>query len=251
MAEPIFGPKAGVLACSLRGLASHAHAPSDSARGLIEWVSAEGCRGLVLDAIHPETRPRDLGRSARRDLAASIRRAELEWKGIDVFVPAAHLASAEHSDRALAAVIGAIDLAGELRTMGIGDEPVVTLDLPDELTEGVVRTIADAAERAGVIAACLSEKHQLFKRAIDLDAMHEAGADVVGALTSARTAQVRWGGPRIERRVDLFSVRGAIAIRKEHCAAVLDLSRTIEPTRTIGTAIAAWSKADPARGMGL
>jgi len=249
MAESIFGPSAGVLACSLRGLASHAHAPSDSARGLIEWVSAEGCRGVVLDAIHPEMRPRDLGRSARRDLAASVRRAELEWMGIDVFVPAAHLASAEHSDRALAAVIGAIELAGELRTMGIGDKPVVTLDLPDEPAEGVVRTIADAAERAGVIVACLSEKHQLLKRAIDLDAMHEAGADVVGALTTARTAQVRWGGPRIERRVDLFSVRGSLAIRTSPCAAVLDISRSFEPARTIGTAIQAWSKADPASGL--
>lgn len=249
MAESLFGPGAGHFACSLRGLASHAHAPSLTARGLIEWVSAQGCRAIVLDAIHPEMRPRDLGRSARRDLAASIRRAELEWKGIDVFVPAAHLVSVEHSDRALAAVLGAIDLAGELRTMGIGDEPVVTLDLPDEPVEGVERTIADAAERAGVIAACVSDAHPALKRAIDLDAMHEAGADVVGALTSYRTVQVRWGGPKAERRVDLISVTGALAIRTEPCAAVLDLSRSAEPAHTVSRALDAWARANPDRLM--
>ncbi len=245
MAEPLFGSRSGPLACSLRGLAAHAHAPSTSARGLLEWVASQGCRGVVLDAIHPETRPRELGRSARRDLAASIRRAELQWMGIDVFVPAAHLSSGETSDRALAAVFGAIEMAGELRTMGIGSEPVVTLDLPDDPALGVVQAIADASERSGVRAACLSGAHAPLNRAIDLDAMHEAGADVVGALTAAGTVQLRWGGPRVERRVDLLSVTSSLAIRTQPCDAVLDLSRSTDPAHTITRALDAWARANP------
>lgn len=245
------GAGAGLLACSMRGLAAHSHAPATSAKGLFDWFSSSGARAVVLDATHPELRPRDLGRSARRDLASAIRRSELEWKGIDVFVPTAHLASREHSDRALSAVIGAIEMAGELATLNIGEHAVVSFDLPDEPVEGVVREIASAAERTGVLAACLKDGHAGLCRAVDLDAMAEAGVDAVGAVTSATTAQVRWGGPRVERRVDLLAVTGAIAIRAEPCSAVLDLSKSMEPAQAIGAAIAAWSKADPASGLGL
>lgn len=245
------GAGAGPLACSMRGLASHAHAPAASAKGLLDWMSQAGARAVVLDATHPELRPRDLGRSARRDLASAIRRSELAWKGIDVFVPTAHLASCEHSDRALSAVIGAIELAGELAAFNIGEHAVVTFDLPDEPVDGVVREIVSAAERAGVLAACLRDGHAGLRRAVDLDALAEAGVDAVGAVTSATTAQVRWGGPRVERRVDLLAVTGAMAIRTEPCSAVLDLSKSMEPARTIDAAIVAWSKADPASGLGL
>lgn len=249
MTDPIHGTNAGALACSMRGLAGHVHAPANSARGLLDWFSGAGARAVVLDAVHPEIRPRDLGRSARRDLAAAIRRSELEWKGVDVFVPTAHLASREHSDRAVAAIVGAIELASELSTLQIGSGAVVTFDLPDEPADGVVREIASAADRLGVSVACLKDGHAGLGRAVDLDALAEAGVDAVGAVASAATAQVRWGGPRVERRIDLLSVIGAMAVRTEPCAAVLDLSKSIEPKRTIGAALAAWAQADPASGM--
>ncbi len=245
------GAGAGPLACSMRGLAAHAHAPARSAKGLLDWITSAGGRAVVLDATHPELRPRDLGRSARRDLASAIRRSELEWNGVDVFVPTAHLASTEHSDRALAAIVDAIELAGELATLNVGERAVVSFDLPDDPVEGVVREIAGAADRTGVVAASLKDGHAGLSRAVDLDALSDAGVDAVGAVTGSTTAQVRWGGPRVERRVDLLAVTGAMAIRTEPCSAVLDLTRSVEPARTLGAALAAWSKADPASGLGL
>lgn len=162
-----------------------------------------------------------------------------------MFVPAAHLASAETSDRALAAVLGAVELAGELRALGLDESPVVTFDLPDEPAPGVVSAIVSTAERQGVVAACPKKGHTGFSHALDLDAMAEIGAEIVGALTAPTTAQVRWGGPRIERRIDLLDVTGALAIRTTPCVAVLDLSRSADPAHTMEAAIAAWAKATP------
>lgn len=233
------------LACSMRGLAAHPLAPAAQARELIEWIASAGARSLILDAVHPELRARDLGRSARRDLAATIRRAELAWQGIDAFVPAAHLAAAETSDRALSAVLGAIELAGELRAMGLCESPVVALDLPDDPQPGVVSAIAAAAERLGVVAACPKEGHAGLSRTIDLDALAEVGADVVVPLSARSTAQVRWGGPRIERRVDLLSVTGALAVRGTPCGIALDLSKSADPTQALPAALSAWTRVNP------
>ncbi|MFZ9880777.1 MAG: hypothetical protein ACO3QC_05185, partial [Phycisphaerales bacterium] len=53
-------------------------------RVALELVSRLGYRGAQLSAADPATRPRDLGASARRDLAAALARSELACAGIDL-----------------------------------------------------------------------------------------------------------------------------------------------------------------------
>lgn len=215
----------------------------------MDWLARGGLTAAALDAAHPELRPRSLDRSARRDLAATLRRAQLAFAGIDIFVPAAHLAEPASADRALAAILSAIDLAGELRDTTASALPVVAFDLPDVPAPGAVASITSAAERAGVTASTLTGKHSPLRKALDLDALADTGASsaaVVGALTESALAQVRWGGPRPERRVDLLSVNASLAVRTSPVGVVIDLSRAADPTHALQAAITAWSKASPA-----
>ncbi len=109
-----------------------------------------GVRSVVLNAAAPGLRPRELGRSARRDVVSTVRRAGLEVAGLDLFVPPAHFADDESSDRAVHAMLGAIEFATDLA--GLAEcAPIVGTLLPrDEEAEDAVRAVASAADHAGV-----------------------------------------------------------------------------------------------------
>lgn len=113
-------------------------------REAIGWVAGLGYRGVQLNAADPATRPRDLGPSARRDLAATLARHELACAGIDLFIPPAHFHDATQQSRAFDAVIAAIGLGADL-----GRAPI-TAPLPDDLSTGIRQAIASEAERLGV-----------------------------------------------------------------------------------------------------
>ena len=230
------------LACSLRGLATATDVPATSARGLIDWVNWLGFRAVVLDTVHPELRPRSLDRSSRRDIAASLKRMQLAFAGIDVFVPAAHFTDLEHSDRAVAAVLGAIELAHDLSTLGAGGKPVVCLDLPDEPVEGVVGEIGAQAERHGVLLAALRGGQSGIGRSVDLDAIADAGVDPAGELADSTCVQARWGGPRAGRRVGLEPIAAALSMKPGGASCVLDLSHGRDAAITAQNALDAWSK---------
>lgn len=122
-------------------------AAGDEALGVREalaWISSIGYRGAQLNAADQATRPRDLGPSARRDLAATLARQELCCAGIDLFVPAAHFLDPMQQSRAVDAVLAAIGLAADL------ERAPVTAPLPDEIASGVRAAIAAEAERLGV-----------------------------------------------------------------------------------------------------
>lgn len=122
------------------------------ARAGLVRVAALGFRGVQLDATWPEFRPRNLDRSGRRDLAALLRMRELTCGGLDLFIPRHHFTQAEHQDRAVAAVQGAVDLAAEL-----GRVPV-SLTLPlEEGHDPLTTALVDAADRAGVRLAVHGE----------------------------------------------------------------------------------------------
>lgn len=104
------------LSLSLCDLASAAPNP----RAIIERVASEGFRCIQLDATLEGIRPRQLDRSGRRDLAALLRRLDLGLTGLDLFIPSSHLTSPEHTDRAVSAVIGAIELLADLRDLSVG-----------------------------------------------------------------------------------------------------------------------------------
>jgi sugar phosphate isomerase/epimerase len=135
--------------------------PAQALRDTLAALSAAGVRHVQLDATHAAIRPRDLDRSARRDLAALLRRLELSCSGLDIMVPPEHLAGPAHADRAVAAVCAAIALAGDLASLRGGavvarrthGDARVSLVLPDRPLPDVLTQISAAAELHGVLVA--------------------------------------------------------------------------------------------------
>lgn len=123
-----------------------AGAPRVDLRGAITVARQAGYRGLVLDATDPQTRPRELDRSARREIASLLRRNDLACAGVDVFVPAEHLKNPATVDRAVNAVLGAIELAADLASAF----RVVNVALPTTDALGVGAALREHAEHVGV-----------------------------------------------------------------------------------------------------
>lgn len=115
------------LSLALGGLLDGPDASAVS-RGCESAVRA-GCRSVQVSASERATRPREMGRSARRDLAALVRRHGLTCSGVDLFVPARHLMSPETIDRAAEALLAAAELAGELGSL-TGGRGVLATALP-------------------------------------------------------------------------------------------------------------------------
>lgn len=104
-----------------------------SSRDWIEWAADAGFAGVAIDAMAPGCRARELDRSARRELAALLRRRELALVGVDLWIPASHFLAGNHADRAMSATLGAIELAGELQSLVGGPMgPVLSMVLPSE-----------------------------------------------------------------------------------------------------------------------
>src|SRR5262245_53671945 len=141
---------------SLAGLAPGDGTPwSGGPRRAIDWAASLRWRGVQLDATVPGLRARELDRSARRDLASRLRRIELGFAGLDLWIPPAHFTDPTSVDRAVAAVASAVGLAGELDSL-VGAAPggrVVCVELPTNTPVDVVEHIGEAGRRAGVLIA--------------------------------------------------------------------------------------------------
>lgn len=126
-------------------------------REQVAWAAKSGVRAVQIDATAAGVRPRELDRSGRRDLAALLRRSELSCSGLDLFIPPEHFVQRDKVDRAVSAVVEALEMAAELSTLAAG--AVVTrlgsgvlsvcLVLPTETPASVRRTLAEHAERRG------------------------------------------------------------------------------------------------------
>lgn len=118
------------------------------------WIRDQRVRGLALDAARPDCRARDLGRSARRDLAAMLRRTELELAGIDLFIPPEHYTDPAKDGRAFETVQQTAMLAAELaRLVGGRSRPVVSITLPASLPEHERASLIAVFEKYGAIGA--------------------------------------------------------------------------------------------------
>ena len=119
-------------------------------RAQLEWAASLGYRAVQLNAAAADCRPRDLGRSARRDLAAVIRRLEMVCSGVDLFVPPAHLLATEHADRAVGAMMAAIEFAGDMAGLLEGGA-TLSVELPQaDEAAAVVRQLMKHADARGV-----------------------------------------------------------------------------------------------------
>lgn len=228
-------------------------------RAALEWASRAGYRGVQFSATDPAMRPRDLSNSARRDLAATLARLELECSGIDLFLPAAHLSDATHVTRAHEAIVAAIELGAVL-----GRAPVTIPLAPGDDLE--VRTAISAdAQRHGVAvllpvvqpdecAAIASP----FAASVDCAATLAAGVrpeDVVlrarAALGGVRLVDLQRSGlrgpilePR-ESRLDVVALRASLdAVAFGRCL-VVDARQWADPRASLERVLARWN------GLGL
>lgn len=125
-----------------------------NARERIDAIAALGVRGIALDAGAPGLRARELGRSARRDVASVLRRSELELGGLDLWIPPEHFTSPDTSERAIEAVGSALALAAELAGLvGGRSRALVSVELPADLDTGTRAVLGAEAQRCGAALA--------------------------------------------------------------------------------------------------
>ncbi|HLO41773.1 MAG TPA: hypothetical protein VK176_12180 [Phycisphaerales bacterium] len=246
------------LGVSLSGV----HGPDGSrdARGLLRWAAGIGLRWIQLDATLACVRPRELDRSARRDLASAIRRDELGLCGIDLFIPPRHFLEAVHVDRAVSAVVGAIELAAELKPLlNAPPRPAVALELPPGLGEDVLSQLSASAARADVVLADHARPNPYIRTGtlgpgVDPAAMLAAGEDVFDVLTrmehtpiQARLSDTQ-AGARVpagssQGRLDLVEYASALGVRGYDTPVVVDLRGLRAPMSDAPRVIAAWETA--------
>ncbi len=185
------------LGVSLAGLRLEPRKPwSGTARGAIEWAAAAGFRYVCLDGTAPGLRARELDRSARRDLAALLRRLGIECCGLDLLIPTGDFADAARSERAATATVGAIELAADLVSLGAAKGPLsVCLELSPQAGVDALTRIRDRASVCGVRVADLARPARKGRHAedpigvaIDPAALLLAGEDVASAASRAGSA---------------------------------------------------------------
>jgi hypothetical protein len=164
-----------------------------------EAAALAGIPALHLDATLPGIRPRELDRSARRDLVAIAKRHNLSLTGCDLFIPPAHFTSPQHQQRAADAVRQAITFAAELRALGASSafvciETAASAPKPTQPTIDPAALLIDLASHArdhGVtLCDCTSDTSPLA-RGLDLAAILARSEDPAAAILSAQPACLR------------------------------------------------------------
>lgn len=235
--------------------------PDAPLRTRIERAASLGFRAVQLNAADAESRPRDLSRSARRDLAALLRRHSITFSGMDLFIPPDHYADPAHADRAAEAVSAAMTASLELASLASG-RAIVCITLPEEqAAAGVVAAMADRARMSGVwladaswppawtpagIAICIDPAAILLAKEQSISpakALASSGAAVV----CARLADLSAEG-RVEPgtgRLDLLSYLAAASACPSAGAPVLDLRGVSNPERIAANIVARCGEVRP------
>lgn len=216
---------------STAGLAPDAGRPwGATPREAIAWCASAGARGIVIDATRDTIRPRQLDSSARRAVASLLKRLNLRFRGIDLFIPQGDFVDAARAQRAVDAACDAIALCVDLHRAG-GERtvaPPVNLVLPDARADG-------APNGAGLSGAALSGA-ALGEAARDavLQAAARLGARIADYSVGARTTVIEAGSPLgvgldafallsagVEPRDALASLRGPLHAVRDACAGSL------------------------------
>lgn len=233
------------LSLSLAGLDRDPARPwsGGGARGAIEWAASVGFRQVQLDGAMPGVRARELDRSGRRDLAALLRRLELAPSGLDLWIPPEHFLDPLRVDRAVAATVGAMELAADLAALaGGGGRGVVSVLLPENLpaevleglvskAEGIGARLADhrfpprelAADGRGPIGVGVDPAAVLMAGADPAAVVSRAGAALVSARLSDASTVGRVGPGAREGRLDELSYVVALGTAGYERSLVLDL----------------------------
>lgn len=231
-------------------IASISSDPRESISLASALMSSLGEPRVHLDATFPGLRPRELDRSARRDLASILKRAGVLATGIDLFLPPAHLADASHVDRAVQAILDAVELISDLAALGSIDAGVLCLALPPRPLANAMQAIASAAlERSLAIAdfslAAPPDIPASIARGVDCAQAIAAGHDPA-TLVARGVAAIRlcdWDGskrvPIGKGRLDVQSTVASASVAAPAAPVVVDL-RGID--RATGQSWEAWAK---------
>lgn len=213
-------------------------------RRALAKIAGDGFRFVQLSAALPGMRPRDLDRSARRDLLARLRRIELVPAGVDLWIPPEHYADPEHADRAAGAVIDAVELAADL-----GRIPL-SLRLPEGLEDSIVQAWRARAETCGIaIADHSATPHALLGAGVDPAVLLAEGKDPALCVSGAKgLAAARFSDYRDESRttpgtgcLDVLAYQVALVARGFISPVALDLRRLADPRSAAEVASRAWA----------
>lgn len=249
MAAP--GHPALPMSLALVGLKS-----PESLRQQVEWAAARGFRAVQLNAAAADARPRDLGRSARRDIAALLRRNELTLSGVDLWIPVSHYLDPAHADHAVTTACQAIDFAADLAQLTTG-RAALSLLLPADraLSAGLLQTLADRCQRAGARIAdhtwpAAPEFHDNDPIGVGIDpatillagdAPETALAQMGPRLVSARLSDISAAG-RVtpgEGGLDLLEYSVAASTIPAALPLVVDLRGLADQQRAVGALVSA------------
>ena len=222
-------------------------------RGLCERLHRGRWRAVQLSAAMPGMRPQDLGASARRDVAATLRRLELRPAGLDLWIPREHFREPGLVDRAVHAVEAACGLAADLSI------PTLSLHLPepDEVEPAVIDTMLSSASRAGVILADHADHAAPPAAAAGLDPAASLAIDddpvavALGlgqSLVAPRVSDLLTSGFRgalglPDGRLELPAYRAAVSTVSPSSCVVLDLRQLENPWRALEQGRLAWESA--------
>ncbi len=236
-----------------------------SPRASLDWSRALGVRGVALDGAAAGFRGRELGRSARRDLAASLRRRELELAGIDLWIPADHFADPEHVQRAMETVVQTAELAGELSVLVGGRSLACVSVMTAASIDGQLHAamgeeaarfgavvvdhrvdLGEAALAGGAgIAAGVDPAAVLFDGKDPAQAVHQVGAQLGGARLDDVNAMGRCPVGVEGARLDLDGYKASLMIGALAWVTV-DLRQLPSSARSFAIARQAWDS-----GLGI
>ncbi len=243
------------LAISLAGLERRDDAPwSAGPRAAIMWAAAAGFGSVQLDATASGLRPRELDRPARRDLAALLRRSGLAFCGLDLWIPPEHLLDPARAERALDAIVQAIDLAAEVGRLNAAPlPPTLSLVLPPaapaEIVAAIVRDsnrsatpIADyaAGPRPAGIGVGIDPASLLLAGIDPAAAAARAGAELHGARLSDASLTGRVAPGSAGARLDLDAYLVSLSVAGYSRPVVLDLRGLHFQESVARSALAGW-----------
>lgn len=248
--------RAPEIAVSVAGLPARAGTEWETTQDAAAWVRAQRVRGIALDASRSDCRARDLGRSARRDLAAMLRRTELELTGIDLFIPPEHFTDPARADRAVETVRLTATMAAELaRLVGGRSRALVSVTLPPGLSGSVRAEMGVHADRHGAVIADHTPGDAPATTGVgvgvDPAACFLAGADPVRAVAAGGLAALRLSDLNATGRCAVNAEGGRLDLLAYAAATITtdqrwitaDTRGTADADRAVRAGVAAWREA--------
>ncbi len=231
-------------------------ASGDGIKAALDQIAAMRLRHVQISATMLGLRPRDLDRTGRRDLLASLRRRELSLSGLDAWIPEAHFIDSAHADRAVQAMSDIIELAADL-----GRVPVSVVLPDDGAAADAVKSLIDRAQHVGVeivdhavppspaqgIGVGIDPAVHLAQGKDPVAAVHSAGS--VKRLASARLCDLLTTGMRgpigaaRQSRLDVTAYRIALGVNAYSRPVIIDARQWHEPWRGVEQTIVEWHAA--------